>query len=173
MVLKIALNILCIARCWGLVQLGGVIQGFPIWLLLCQPVWQPYPQWSGFETLLENLTTMYCTAQNLNHLETRRSFYHLNTRLPCYSGDLNTDHLETLEHQTFWSSDFKWFDIQMVSLWAMSYVLDWPLEGPVPKKTRWCAFDWYSNGRAVWYSNGFQKPDCLASNLFLTTWIPN
>ena len=71
------------------------------------------------------------------------------------------------------SWDFKWFDIQMVSLWAMSYVLDWPLEGPVPKKTRWCAFDWYSNGRAVWYSNGFQKPDCLASNLFLTTWIPN
>ena len=26
--------------------------------------------------------------------------------------------LETLEYLTFWSSDFKWFGIQMVSLWA-------------------------------------------------------
>ena len=30
---------------------------------------------------------------------------------------------ETFEYWTFWSSDFKWFGIQMVRLCAMSYVL--------------------------------------------------
>ena len=35
---------------------------------------------------------------------------------------------ETFEYQTFWSSDLKWFGIQMVGLWVMSYVLDRPFE---------------------------------------------
>ena len=32
---------------------------------------------------------------------------------------------------------------------------------------------WYSNSRAVQYSNGNPIPDYLASNLFSTIWIPN
>ena len=31
---------------------------------------------------------------------------------------------ETIENGTFWSLDFKWFGIQMVSLWAISYVME-------------------------------------------------
>ena len=34
--------------------------------------------------------------------------------------------LERFEYLTFWSSDCKWFSIQMVSLWIMSYILDRP-----------------------------------------------
>ena len=36
--------------------------------------------------------------------------------------------LETYEYQTFWSSDFKWYSIQLVGLCAMSYVLDRPFK---------------------------------------------
>ena len=35
---------------------------------------------------------------------------------------------QPIEYQTYRSSDFKWFSIQMVGLWAMSNVLDRPFE---------------------------------------------
>ena len=74
---------------------------------------------------------------------------------------------ETCEYQTFWSSDFKWFGIQMIGLCAKSYVLV-SNTIPVHEKTRWCPFVRYSNGMA-----GIQIPDHLMSNLFWTIWIPN
>ena len=82
-----------------------------------------------------------------------------------YTGDLNIDHLNT---RNIWITnllDFKWFGIQMVRLWIMSYVLDPPFKYYVPVRL--------SSGWAVWYSNGIWKPDHLASNLFLTIWIPD
>ena len=41
------------------------------------------------------------------------------------------------------------------------------------KKSRWWPFVQYLNGLALQYSNGIQKPDHLASNLFSTIWIPD
>ena len=44
---------------------------------------------------------------------------------------------------------------------------------PVPKKTRWHLFVWYSNGWTVRYSNGIPKTDHLASKLFSTIQKPD
>ena len=51
----------------------------------------------------------------------------------CYqlSYELPRSEYWPFEYRTFWSSDFKWFGIQMISPWVMSDVLDW-LTIPLP-----------------------------------------
>ena len=63
-------------------------------------------------------------------LDKVRTFRKLIILTPQCSGDLNTDHLnmETFEYWTFWSLDFKWFNIQMVGLCALFNVLDQPFK---------------------------------------------
>ena len=96
--------------------------------------------------------------------------------LLLYSGDLNTNNLNS---GNIWIPNFLKFGFQMVQYsngQSIGYALclrPHSNTGPVHKKTRWHPFVQYSHSWAFRYSNGIQKPDHLASDLFSTIWIPN
>ena len=91
---------------------------------LCEPkysspplkrLWGPRLLWSAFR--LQIIVVWLQCGSEYRLFEYRK---HFNTAIIWIP--------QTFEYQTFWSSDFKWFGFQIVSLWDMSYVLDRPFK---------------------------------------------